>query len=161
MKPTRMSTATAYPARLTDEQWAVLEPLVPANKGGGRPPKYTRRAIVDAILYAVRQGCTWRALPPDLPYWNTAFWYFQEWQKDGTWDRIEDALRRLVRMAEGREHDEPSAGVADSQTVRGTEQPGPRGFDGGKKNHRGQASRVRGHARAGVGAGGHDGRRGR
>ena len=156
-----MSSATEYPARLTDAQWAVLEPLVPANRPGGRPPKYTRRELVDAILYVVRQGCTWRALPREFPYWNTAFWYFQEWQKDGTWDRIADALRRAVRTAEGREHAEPSAGVADSQTVRATEQPGPRGFDGGKKGHRRQAARVRGPPRAGVGAGGDDRRRGR
>jgi transposase len=133
---------TVFPERMTDEMWAVLEPVVPANKPGGRPPTYTRRALLDAILYAVRQGCTWRALPADLPHWNTAFWYFSEWQKDGTWDRIEDALRRAVRKSEGREP-EPSAGVADSQTVRGTEQPGPRGFDGGKKNHRRQAARLR------------------
>ena len=152
MKPTRMSTATEFPARLTDAEWAVLEPLVPPHKGGGRPPKYTRRAILDAIRYAVRQGCTWRALPADLPHWNTAFWYFREWQQDGTWDRIEDALRRAVRTEAGREA-EPSAGVADSQTVRATEQPGPRGFNGGKKGHRGQAARVRGHPRAGLGAG--------
>lgn len=155
MKPTRMSTATAFPARMTDAEWAILEPLVPALKGGGRPPKYTRRAILDAIRYAVRQGCTWRALPADLPHWNTAFWYYKEWQKDGTWDRIENALRRAVRAAEGRDHDEPSAGIADSQTVRATEQPGPRGFDGGKKDDRHQAARVRGHARAGLGAGRH------
>jgi transposase len=158
MNTTRMSNATAYPARLTDEQWAILEPLVPANKAGGRPAKYTRRAILDAIVYTVRQGCTWRALPPDLPHWNTAFWYFHEWQKDGTWDRIEDALRRMVRKAAGRD-EEPSAGIADSQTVRGTEQPGPRGFDGGKKGHRDQAARVRGYARARVGTGGHHRRR--
>lgn len=160
MKPTRMSDAAAFPARLGDAEWAVLEPLVPALKPGGRPAKYTRRALLDAILYAVRQGCTWRALPPDLPHWNTAFWYFRRWQQDGTWGRIEDALRRAVRVAEGRAP-EPSAGIADSQTVRGTEQPGPRGFDGGKKNHRRQAARLRGHHRAGLGAGHHARGRGR
>lgn len=154
MKTTRMSAAAAFPARLTDEQWAVLEPLLPAPGPGGRPAKYHRRDLLDAIVYVVRQGCTWRALPEDLPHWNTAFWYFRRWQKDGTWDRIEDALRRLVRRAEGRQ-EEPSAGVADSQTVRASEQPGPRGFDGGKKNHGDQAARVRGHHRAGVGAGDH------
>jgi len=96
MKPTRMSNATVFPDRLTDELWAILEPLVPAEKSGGRPPKYSRRAILDAICYAVRQGCTWRALPADLPHWNTVFWYFSQWQKDGTWDDLEDALRRAV-----------------------------------------------------------------
>jgi len=154
MKQTRTFDGAVFPARLTDEVWAVLEPLVPANKPGGRPPKYPRRAIVDAIVYAVRQGCTWRALPPELPHWNTVFCYFRDWQQDGTWDRVEDALRRAVRAAEGREP-EPSAGVADSQTVRASEQPGPRGFNGGKKGHRRQAARLRGHDRASLGAGGH------
>jgi transposase len=154
MGQTRMSAAREFPARLTDAEWAVLEPLVPANKAGGRPPKYSRRAIADAVVYAVRQGCTWRALPAEFPHWNTVFWYFQEWQKDGTLDRISDAPRRQVRKAAGRAA-EPSAGVVDSQTVRGTEQPGPRGFDGGKDDDRGQAARVRGHHRAGVGPGRH------
>jgi transposase len=153
-----MSAAREYPARLTDAEWAILEPLVPANKPGGRRPKYTRRELVEAILYVVRQGVTWRALPADFPYWNTAFWYFQEWQTDGTWDRIEDALRRRVRAAAGRDQ-EPSAGIADSQTVRATEQPGPRGYDGGKKDDRDQAARVRGHHRPRVGAGRHPGQR--
>ena len=89
MNTTRMSNATAFPTRLTDEQWAILEPLVPANKpGDGRPAKYRRRDIVDAIVYVVRQGCTWRALPREFPHWNTVFWYYKEWQTDGTWDRL-------------------------------------------------------------------------
>ncbi|MFM7148424.1 MAG: IS5 family transposase [Gemmataceae bacterium] len=154
-----MSTARVYPARLTDSQWAVLEPLVPACRSGGRPAKYSRRSLLDAIFYVVRQGCTWRALPPDLPHWNTVFWYFRLWQKDGTWNRIENALRRVVRQAEGRPA-EPSAGVVDSQTVRATEQPGPRGFDGGKKGQRSKATRHRGHDRVGVGLGGHASKRG-
>jgi len=91
MSTSRQSTTTAFPARLTDAEWAVLEPLIPPNRPGGRPPKHTRRAILDAIIYVVRQGVTWRALPADFPHWNTAFWYFQEWQKGGTWGRVEVA----------------------------------------------------------------------
>ena len=111
---------TAFPVRLTDAEWAVLEPLIPANRPGGRPPKHTRRSILDAIVYVVRQGVTWRALPEGFPHWNTAFWYFQEWQKDGTWGKVEDALRKKVRLAEGRE----SACAVMQQTSLG-EQPTP------------------------------------
>ena len=141
MNKHRQSIMTAFPARLTDAEWAVLEPLIPANRPGGRPLKRTRRSVLDAIVYVVRQGLTWRASPADLPNWNTAFWYFQEWQKDGTWVKVEDALRRKVRLAEGRAHDASSAGVVDSHTVKATEQPGPRGFDGGER-----ATGVKRHA---------------
>jgi transposase len=152
-----MSEAKVFPTRLTDEQWAILDPLVPANKPGGRPPEHSRRDLVDAIIYVVRQGCTWRALKEtEFPNWNTTYCYFRDWQKDGTWDRIEDRLRRDVRETEGR-GPEPTAGIIDSQSVRGTEQPGPRGFDGGKKNHGNQATRVRGHDRIDLGRRRHSG----
>ena len=87
-----MRTET-YPSDLSDEQWRLIGRRLPDPPGGGRPRATDLRAVVDAILYVVRQGCTWRALPAEFPYWNTAFWYFQEWQTDGTWDRVEDALR--------------------------------------------------------------------
>src|SRR2546430_17204441 len=92
MSKTRMSPAPAFPARRTDAEGAVLEPLVPPLKGGGRPPKYTRRAILDAIRYAVRQGCTWRALPADPPPMDTGLWEYPEWQKGGAPGPVQGGL---------------------------------------------------------------------
>src|SRR3954451_21063202 len=100
-----MGSSPAYPSDLTDEQWALVEPLVPVlstrGKGtrGGRPPKFPRRRIVDAILYLDRTGCSWRQLPHDFPPWDTVYFYFQRWAADGTVDRIHDALRDAVQDA--------------------------------------------------------------
>ncbi|WP_372346608.1 IS5 family transposase [Streptomyces sp. KL116D] len=126
-----------YPSDLTDEQWVLVEPLLPrARVGpkGGRREKHPRRRIVDAIFYVVRMGCAWRQLPKDFAPWPTGFWYFTWWHDDGTVERIHDALRGKVREADGRDA-EPSAGLIDSQSVRtaDTVRASTRGFDAGKR----------------------------
>jgi putative transposase len=120
-----------YPTDLTDRQWQFLEPYVPKPKPGGRPARYSRRAIVNAILYQTRNGCVWRALPP----YHIVFHSFHLWPKDGTWDTIHDALRTKVRQVAGKKP-KPSVAILDSQSVKTTEQGGPRGSDAGKKNRR-------------------------
>ncbi|MFB7949106.1 transposase [Kitasatospora phosalacinea] len=130
-----------YPSDLADDQWALVEPLLPpARVGpkGGRREEHPRRRIVDAIFYVVRSGRAWRQLPKDFPPWPTVYRYFTWWHDDGTVERIHDALRGWVREADGRGA-EPSAGLIGSQSVR-TAAPAPapapapaRGFDAGKK----------------------------
>ncbi|MFI7223850.1 IS5 family transposase [Nonomuraea angiospora] len=123
-----------YPSDLTDDQWELIEPLLPASNTGGRPEKHPRREIVNAILYVVRSGCPWRYLPTDLPPWQTVYWYFQQWEQTGVTDRLLAELRIKARHQAGRD-DEPSAGVIDSQSVKGADTVGrdSRGYDAGKK----------------------------
>ena len=123
-----------YPSDTSDEQWALIEPLLPAAGAGGRPEKHARRDVVDAILYVVRAGCAWRALPADFPPWQTVYWYFNRWEQQRVTEKILPVVRGQVRVAEGREP-EPSAGIIDSQSVRGADTVGAesRGYDAGKK----------------------------
>jgi transposase len=128
-----MTPRQRYPTDLTDAQWALLEPLVPRAKPGGRPRRADVRAVVDAILYAVRNGCTWRALPHDYPPWKTVYHYFRSWRLDGTWERIHDALRDDTRAAAGRAAS-PSAAILDSQSVKTTEKGGRGGTTPAKRS---------------------------
>jgi putative transposase len=116
-------TRQPYPSDLSDRQWARLEPLIPPAKPGGRPRSADMREVVDAILYVLRNGVVWRALPHDFPPWKTAYHYFRTWRVDGTWDAIHATLREQVRLADGREAS-PSAAILDSQSVRTTERGG-------------------------------------
>src|SRR5216683_4858208 len=92
-----------YSTDLTDQQWAILEPLIPPAKTGGRPRTVDMREVVNTILYLNRTGCQWDMLPHDLLPKSTVYDYFARWRDDGTWQRIMDALRAQVRTADDRE----------------------------------------------------------
>ena len=114
----------AYPSDLTDEEWAIITPLIPPAKPGGRRRTVDIREILNAIFYLLRSGCAWRMLPHDFPKWQTVYTYFSNWRKDGAWQRMNEQLHREVRVAEGRDP-EPSAAIIDSQTVKTPEKGAP------------------------------------
>jgi putative transposase len=116
-------TRRYYSSDLTNREWAILEPLIPPPKPGGRPCRWERRAIVDAILYVLRSGGIWRRLPHDFPPWQTVYHYFRLWRLDGTWVRVHTRLREPARRRAGRATS-PSAALLDSQSVKTTEKGG-------------------------------------
>jgi putative transposase len=124
----------AYPSDLIDEQWVILEPLIPAISPEASYHVHTRREMVNAILYVLRSGCSWRMLPHEFPAWGTVYSYFRQWQREGIWDQVLKTLRMEVRKKAGRDP-EPSAAIIDSQSIKTSAVRGPeKGFDMGKKN---------------------------
>ena len=113
-----------YPSDLTDEEWALSEPLVPPGKRGGNRRTVNVREVVNGLMYVLSTGCQWRAIPKDLPPRSTVYDYFDLWSWDGTLDSIHDALYKRCREEASREAS-PTAAIIDSQSVKSAEKGGP------------------------------------
>lgn len=124
-------TKTLYSSDLTDAQWEMLEPMLPAPASRGRPPTAPRQ-VINAIFYILRTGCQWRLLPKEFGPWQTIYGRFRRWKKAGVWAALNDQLRTLARADVGK-RSRPTAAILDSQTVRSSDHAGDTGYDAAKK----------------------------
>jgi putative transposase len=120
-----------YPSDLTDEQWQLLQPLLKAEAGPGRPTEVDLREVLNTLLYMKQTGCQWSYIPHDLQPRSTVHYYFQKWTEDGTLEEMMKCLREQVRRKQGRAA-RPTAAVIDSQTVKSADASQEVGWDGGK-----------------------------
>ena len=118
---------------LSDDQYRLLEPLIPTAKPGGRPRTTDTRSMLDGLFYVVRTGCQWRHLPPPpaFPPWPTVYGYMRAFLNAGTWETMRHHLVVVLREGVGREAS-PTAAIVDTQSVKTTESGGPRGYDAAK-----------------------------
>jgi transposase len=113
----------SYPTDVTDDEWSLIEPLLPKPQRRGPRPNVNLREILNAIFYLLHEGCQWRALPNDFPPWQTVSSYFRKWQRKGIWSLVNHTLRTRLREAQGR-NPHPSASSIDSQSVKTTQKRG-------------------------------------
>lgn len=124
-----------YPSDVSDKEWELIRGYFEQRRAFGRPLKYSRRQIVNALLYITKTGCQWRQLPRDFPPFTTVYNYFKKWSMDGTWEKLLDQLNKKLRLSRGKKA-MPDYGIVDSQSVKTQYASEERGIDGGKKNKR-------------------------
>lgn len=116
-------TRKPYKSDLAEQEWRLIEPLIPPAKPGGHPRTVDMREVVNAIFYLLRTGCSWEMLPHDFPPYSTVYYYFRRWQRRGLWEQINQVMREQVRMKQGKSP-QATAAIVDSQSVKTTEKRG-------------------------------------